>query len=103
MSGAIPPIPQYVFMGWCVVKHRGNFTLPYLVEMKNHTESLKARNHSEVPGIGGEDNIRTDLRETGWEGVCVLNSSGLGEGPVAGSCGYGTEPLVSIKGSKFLD
>jgi hypothetical protein len=31
MSGAIPPIPQYAFMAWCLVKHRDNFTftLPF--------------------------------------------------------------------------
>jgi hypothetical protein len=28
MRGAIPPLPQYVFMVWCLVKHRDNFTLP---------------------------------------------------------------------------
>jgi len=22
MSGAIPPLPQYAFMTWCLVKHR---------------------------------------------------------------------------------
>jgi hypothetical protein len=26
MLGAIPPLPQYVFMAWCLVKHRDNFT-----------------------------------------------------------------------------
>jgi hypothetical protein len=26
MRGAIPPPPQYVFMAWCLVKHRDNFT-----------------------------------------------------------------------------
>jgi hypothetical protein len=26
MRGAIPPLPQYVFMGWCLVKHRDKFT-----------------------------------------------------------------------------
>jgi hypothetical protein len=25
MSGAIPPLPQYAFMAWCLVKHRDNF------------------------------------------------------------------------------
>jgi hypothetical protein len=32
MSGAIPSLPQYAFMAWCLVKHRDNFTftLPYL-------------------------------------------------------------------------
>jgi hypothetical protein len=26
MRGAIPPLPHYVFMAWCLVKHRDNFT-----------------------------------------------------------------------------
>jgi hypothetical protein len=32
MSGAIPPLPKYAFMAWCLIKHRGNFTftLPLL-------------------------------------------------------------------------
>jgi hypothetical protein len=28
MRGAIPPLPQYVYMACCLVKHRDNFTLP---------------------------------------------------------------------------
>jgi hypothetical protein len=27
MRGAIPPLPQYVLMAWCLVKHRDNFTI----------------------------------------------------------------------------
>jgi hypothetical protein len=26
MRGAIPPLSQYAFMAWCLVKHRDNFT-----------------------------------------------------------------------------
>jgi hypothetical protein len=26
MRRAIPPLPQYVFMAWCLIKHRDNFT-----------------------------------------------------------------------------
>jgi hypothetical protein len=26
MRGAIPPLRQYVFMAWCLIKHRDNFT-----------------------------------------------------------------------------
>jgi len=26
-GGAIPPLPQYVFMAWYLVKHRDNFNL----------------------------------------------------------------------------
>jgi hypothetical protein len=29
MRGAIPPISQYVFMVWCLVKHRDNFTFTF--------------------------------------------------------------------------
>jgi hypothetical protein len=31
MSGAIPPIPQYAFMAWCLVKAQGQLYL-YLLE-----------------------------------------------------------------------
>jgi hypothetical protein len=29
MRGAIPPLPQYVFMAWCLVKHRDSFTFTF--------------------------------------------------------------------------
>jgi hypothetical protein len=29
MRGAIPPLPQYVSMAWCLVKHRNNFTFTF--------------------------------------------------------------------------
>jgi hypothetical protein len=35
-------------------------------------------------------------------GSCGLDSSGLGEGPLVGSCEHGTEPLGFIKGGEFL-
>jgi hypothetical protein len=37
-----------------------------------------------------EDGIRMDLGEIGL-GVCGLNSTGSGQGPVAGCCGCGDE------------
>jgi hypothetical protein len=30
MNGAISPLPQYVFMAWCLVKHRDKFTFSYI-------------------------------------------------------------------------
>jgi hypothetical protein len=30
MNGAIPPLPQHVFMAWCLVKHRDNFTFTFI-------------------------------------------------------------------------
>jgi hypothetical protein len=29
MSGAIPPLLQYAFMAWCLVKRRDNFTFAF--------------------------------------------------------------------------
>jgi len=29
MRGAIPPLPQYVFMEWCLVKHGDTFTFTF--------------------------------------------------------------------------
>jgi hypothetical protein len=31
MSEAIPPLHQYSFMAWCLVKHRDNFTVVVVV------------------------------------------------------------------------
>jgi hypothetical protein len=36
MSGAIPPLPQYAFMAWCLVKTSTGITLPlpfYLIQI----------------------------------------------------------------------
>jgi hypothetical protein len=40
-----------------------------------------------------EDGIRMDLREIGW--ACGLDSTGSGQGPVAGCCECGDEPSGS--------
>jgi hypothetical protein len=34
---------------------------------------------------------------------CELDSSGSGQGPMAGSCEHDNEPSGSIKGGEFLD
>jgi hypothetical protein len=36
MRGAMPPLPQYVFMAWCLVKHRDNF---YLLPLRQFFKS----------------------------------------------------------------
>jgi hypothetical protein len=36
-------------------------------------------------------------------GRCGLDSSGSGQGPVAGSCEHGSVPSGSIKGGEFID
>jgi hypothetical protein len=42
------------------------------------------------------DNIKIDLRETGWDGVDWVNLTQV-RGPVEGSCEPGDEPSGSIK------
>jgi hypothetical protein len=41
MRGAIPPLPQHVFMVWCLVKHRDNFTFT-LRGQEDFLETLKS-------------------------------------------------------------
>jgi hypothetical protein len=36
MHEVIPPLPQYVFMAWCLVKHRDNFTFYKIYRMKTY-------------------------------------------------------------------
>jgi hypothetical protein len=43
MNGAIPPLPQYVFMTWCLVKQRDNFTLPYLPKSTEEADNVFQR------------------------------------------------------------
>jgi hypothetical protein len=44
MRGAIPPHHQYVFMAWCLVKHRDNFTfLPFTLSSATGNSSLSHR------------------------------------------------------------
>jgi hypothetical protein len=31
MSEAIPSLPQYAFMAWCLVKAQGNFTFTFML------------------------------------------------------------------------
>jgi len=48
MRGAIPPLPQYAFMTWCLVKHSG-----YL-EDRYHTKvypKVSGLSHNEIYGL----------------------------------------------------
>jgi hypothetical protein len=46
------------------------------------SENLKGRYHSEYLGIDGENNIRLDLKERGWE--CVVDCDWLRRGTNGG-------------------
>jgi hypothetical protein len=52
MLGAVPPLPQYVSMAWCLVKHRDNFTfLPLSVSYK-YTGVLAIKQFREFHSLG---------------------------------------------------
>jgi hypothetical protein len=36
MRGATSPLPQYVFMAWCLVKYRDNFTFTFTLAQPPH-------------------------------------------------------------------
>jgi len=39
MRGAIPPLPKYVFMARCLVKHRDNFIFTFTISSPKHVEN----------------------------------------------------------------
>jgi len=53
MSGTIPPLQQYIFMAWRLVKHRGKFTLPlvYLPHLEADSSiSAPRKRHGVITG-----------------------------------------------------
>jgi hypothetical protein len=45
MRGAIPPLPQDVFMAWCLVKHRDNFIFHSLKYRMTSTLQLRTKTY----------------------------------------------------------
>jgi hypothetical protein len=45
MRGAIPPLLQYAFMAWCLVKHKNNFTFTFYVSVsRGHYQTVGSLN-----------------------------------------------------------
>jgi hypothetical protein len=63
---------------------------------------LVGKSEEKKPNGRLNSNIKINIRNTDLRG-CGLDSSGSVEGPMAGSCEYGNEHSVSIKGGEFLD
>jgi hypothetical protein len=66
MRGAIPPLPQYVFMVWCLVKHRDNFTfLPISIESVRRQNTAEINLIRHAAGYNLLDRIRNeDIQKT---------------------------------------
>jgi hypothetical protein len=86
MCEAIPPLLQYAFMAWCLVKHRDNFTFNLTVMSADHLRphpenelccgdrigvdglmsgNLKGRDHLEYIGISGSIILKWILTREG--------------------------------------
>jgi hypothetical protein len=55
----------------------------------------EGKNHLEDQGVGGKMGSEWILRRLTWGGGCGLDSTGSGQGPVAGCCECGDEPSGS--------
>jgi hypothetical protein len=68
--------------------------------MGDRRGGLRESDHLEDPGV---DRWILKWVFKNWGGGYGLDSSGSGEGHVAGPCEYGIEPSGSIKCEEFLD
>jgi hypothetical protein len=41
IHGAIPPVPQFVFILWVLVKHRDNFTFTFFLPFDSEITTIK--------------------------------------------------------------
>jgi hypothetical protein len=56
MRGAIPLLPQHVFIAWCLVKHMDNFTFTFYIYGKlkgKVVPELNSALHHEDAGMSG--------------------------------------------------
>jgi hypothetical protein len=54
MSGTIPLLPQNVFMAWCLVKHRDNFTFNSKVYIQKNPRGEQEIFLYLYPSVGAE-------------------------------------------------
>jgi hypothetical protein len=64
MCGAIPPFPQYVFMAWCLAKHRENFIFAIIMEIQAMFSSLS---------YWGCDSTASKNDDGQWDGYRTVN------------------------------
>jgi hypothetical protein len=90
MCGAIPPLPQYVLMAWCLEKHRDDFAFTFL--HYTHTHIHKSR-HSSVGialGYGLDDRGSRFLFPAGAGNFSLHHSVQNGSGAHPDSYPMGT-------------
>jgi len=49
MLKAIPPLPQYAYVAWCLVKHRDNFTFPFYLSYGGGPRSVRGTERDVCP------------------------------------------------------
>jgi hypothetical protein len=110
MRGAIPPLPQCVFMAWCLVKHRDNFTFTfyYSYSILNgrldttawHILSLRMEEMTSICANASDKQLHT---ADNWWFSRLEIGRGLKISPVAGCYGNCNEHSASINGGDYLN
>jgi hypothetical protein len=73
MSGAVPPLLQYAFMVWCLVKNRDNFTFKDYVLFQYLQDKFESPRITSVRRIGTVDQMQGIFRlitEFTGRGIC---------------------------------
>jgi hypothetical protein len=74
MRGAIPPLPQYVFLAWCLVKHGDSITFTFhyicscfiaLIDIKLRKWSWSTVNYNPRISVDGFREATVTLRVAG--------------------------------------
>jgi hypothetical protein len=89
MHGAMPPFPQYVFISWCLIKHRDDntFTYPFT------TTDVWSRDSSVGIALGyGLDDRGSKVRFPAWAGNFSLHHRVQN--------GSGTHPASYLMGTR---
>jgi hypothetical protein len=63
-------IPQHVFMEWCLVKHRGNFTF-------NSMEQSPSSASHDIPGLSWKPKVCYSLSQEPATGPCPKETPSL--------------------------
>jgi len=63
MREAIPPLPEHVFMAWCLVKHRDNFTFTFR-KLKINELELTSSSIKFIPNFIKSSSLVTKFKGT---------------------------------------
>jgi ribosomal protein L31 len=100
MRGAIPPLTQYAFMAWCLIKHRDKFTF----KDRNIAVDVEGNCHSHFHGRTEEttENLSQDSRSPVRDSTAMIGPLPVATTPAnTQHCPYLTSLPVSRYSSRI--